>query len=194
MNRAGSSAVFIDTLNGVKRTGEGHGDALAELDFSNSSGSSTEFMRMFRALSSRRLWTGLDGAERQQQQQQKDRNDHILLCCETCRLEKSWKMKEVERNRSSPLDRSIWKPCRRYSSSKAMLHFPPVRTGRRIITKKNSKQTNSEWQTERTEDTKRNIVPLKENWRQKRRRRSDRNSVQQTIKQLVRERERESRE
>lgn len=46
-------------------TGDGQGDALAELcDFSFSSGNSTEFIRIFLALNSnRRLWwTGLDGA------------------------------------------------------------------------------------------------------------------------------------
>ena len=44
-------------------TGEGHGEVLAELrDFSFSSGSSTEFMRIFRAVRRRRLWTGLEGA------------------------------------------------------------------------------------------------------------------------------------
>jgi hypothetical protein len=47
----------------VHVTGDGQGEALAELwDFSLSSGSSTEFMRMLRALKRRRLCTGLDGA------------------------------------------------------------------------------------------------------------------------------------
>lgn len=44
-------------------TGEGQGDVLADdSDFSLSSGSSTELIRMFRAERSRRLCTGLDGA------------------------------------------------------------------------------------------------------------------------------------
>jgi hypothetical protein len=39
----------------MRRTGDGHGEALAELcDFSFSSGNSTEFIRMFLALSSKR--------------------------------------------------------------------------------------------------------------------------------------------
>ena len=47
-----------------KRTGEGQGEALAELsDFSLSSGNSTEFIRILRALRRRRLCTGLDGAK-----------------------------------------------------------------------------------------------------------------------------------
>lgn len=47
-------------------TGEGQGDVLAEeRDFSLSSGSSTELIRMLRAESSRLLCTGLDGAVKQ---------------------------------------------------------------------------------------------------------------------------------
>lgn len=45
-------------------TGEGHGEVLAlDTDFSLSSGSSTELMRIFLAESSRLLCTGLDGAK-----------------------------------------------------------------------------------------------------------------------------------
>lgn len=44
-------------------TGDGHGDVLADdNDLSLSSGNSTELIRMFLAVSSRRLCTGLDGA------------------------------------------------------------------------------------------------------------------------------------
>lgn len=45
-------------------TGDGQGDVLADdSDLSLSSGSSTELIRMFRAVSRRRLCTGLDGAK-----------------------------------------------------------------------------------------------------------------------------------
>jgi hypothetical protein len=48
----------------VYLTGDGHGDVLADdNDLSLSSGNSTELIRMFLAVSRRRLCTGLDGAE-----------------------------------------------------------------------------------------------------------------------------------
>lgn len=53
-------------------TGDGQGDVLADdSDLSLSSGSSTELIRMFRAVSRRRLCTGLDGAKIASQKQNK---------------------------------------------------------------------------------------------------------------------------
>ena len=62
-------------LSLIKLTGEWHGDVEAELtDFSFSSGISTEDMRAFRAERSRRVWTGLEGAENRRKNMPSIRN------------------------------------------------------------------------------------------------------------------------
>lgn len=59
-------------------TGDGQGDVLADdSDLSLSSGSSTELIRMFRAVSRRRLCTGLDGAKIAGQKKKKKHRHQI---------------------------------------------------------------------------------------------------------------------